>query len=271
MPDCIGFFPNDVIYTLEDLFFIFKYPDGYNTEMTPTSLTELLTPGARNLPKPALGSRFSLAASLTTSVLLLQACGILHKALEPKNILFFKRGEYSTVELTTPFLFGFDYARPHGQGFPSLQFGKPDNKPDDGPPEITARPSREEIITQVRQKNTQWNEDYQFHVHPNYSMYSEYSQRYLKIFDIYSLGVMLYQVGVWKDLLDIAVVESAVVDNYPRIRKNHIRNALLGSLSDLAADMGDIYAFVVARCLTSDIAHEGMPTEPVPVSFFRCG
>lgn len=99
-------------------------------------------------------------------MLYLHACGILHKALHSGNILFFQRTGETVPDLSSPFLLGYDYARPHGIAFKSEA---------NDPVELRGD---------------------QVYAHPDYDLSAK--RRYLKAYDLYGLGVLLLESAIWK-------------------------------------------------------------------------
>ena len=111
-----------------------------------------------------------MARPLSQSVELLLACGVLHKQLTSENIVFFctNEGDSDTSvrrDLTRPFITGFARARPHGSRYTSMESPVSDGT---------------------------------LHMHP--ANEHNVNQRYLKIFDVYSLGLILLQIGLWRPL-----------------------------------------------------------------------
>lgn len=189
--DCAGYVHNRKGQSFS---LVFHYPKDAATDADPLSLSQLLPRGptgwsqrykqqigrAPRSIKPALQTRFHMAKSIANSLSLLQACGMLHKGLSPFNIIFFKSttpGANSVDvdrDLTSPYIAGFSWARLHGAEFISDEYPANDFTSTSG----------------------------LLHVHPAYSFTAE--QRYLKLFDIYSLGLVLLQIGMWQSLRDIA-------------------------------------------------------------------
>ncbi|KAK1759828.1 hypothetical protein QBC47DRAFT_373141 [Echria macrotheca] len=193
--DCAGYVPNrkDESFSL-----IFRFPKNADSGTDPISLQHLLPPGINGWAQrhskvaagaagesphntvPSLQVRFQMGTSLTHSFSLLQACGMLHKGLSPANIIFFKTAtsgsspEGESFRLSEPYISGFTWARLHGADFHS------------DPVPANDMSSRSGLL----------------HVHPAYSFTTE--QRYLKLFDLYSLGLVLMQIGLWRSLEDIA-------------------------------------------------------------------
>lgn len=298
--ECAGYVQNRAEKSFS---FVFRFPDQAMPDIAPVSLQEILPPsqsswgGRQNkdtkaigFEKPALSVRFSMAESLSQSIALLLACGVLHKGIAPANIVFFCMNSTDDkicatgYSLESPFVAGFSWARLHGAKYRS-----------DTAPNVDFASSSGLL-----------------HAHPAYSYTTE--QRYLKIFDIYSLGLILLQIGLWKPLSDIA----DQIFPSPRSSLNQARNTLDGLAEDavnfqwlrqkvadwrseiqlqtqivaqsdgiaavenprksfqyalvrnierlLMAEMGEIYTRVVARCLTGDLDCTGMPQHVVEVS-----
>lgn len=179
--------------------------------------------------RPRLDQRFELARSLATGLHQLFVSRWYHKNLNSKNILFFsRRGTNSQgTELTStddfilsPYLSGFDYARP------------------DSPEEITIKPYMDEFCDQYR--------------HPQCTNPESRDEiRFSRRFDIYSLGILLVEIGRWE-----------TVDKIQRVA--HRTKGKIGpppSLSDfqqyirtrgvesLGFRMGEIYMNAVKFCL----------------------
>lgn len=118
---------------------------------------------------PLLGDRFRLAQALAVAFSRFHAAGWLHKGLHASSVVFFQRKDTGTISLVDPFITGFQYARPVGE----ISLSR-------GPLE---------------------NDELQYYYHP----VSE--QGFSKKVDLYSLGVVLYEIGRW-GLIDESVSES---------------------------------------------------------------
>ncbi|OCK73553.1 hypothetical protein K432DRAFT_410596 [Lepidopterella palustris CBS 459.81] len=233
---------------------------------------------------PALSTRVGMAQSLSQSLALLQACGVLHKGITPANIVFFaKTGTGNSKDrdhgLSHPFIMGFSWARLHGPEY---------------------------ISDKTENANTNFTSSSgQLHMHPAYT--GKTDQRYLKIFDVYSLGLVLLQIGLWRSIADIADElfpsakstinntghkldeasevgesdgwlkkkisewQSQLVEQHQLVaqtdgiaaQKNPRRafqKALVNNIERLLLpEAGKIYTRVVARCLTGDVGNDEMP------------
>ncbi|KAF4994326.1 hypothetical protein FDECE_13158 [Fusarium decemcellulare] len=295
--DCTGFTQSR---TSETFSLIFRFPEHAKTDTDPVSLKKLLPQGPagwtqrhqsqveapQSLSIPSLRARFAMAQSLCHSVSLLQACGVLHKAITTSNILFFQSQASdniieSDLDLGRPIITGFTWARMHGSKFIS-----------------EGVPSKDFASTSGL-----------LQAHPAYSF--NFEQRYLKIFDLYSLGLVLLQIGLWRGIGGIAdelfpgakssinttgskldetlasvksdqwlaqniaewqdslVKRQRLVDQSDGIAAQAIprqtfQDALVRNIQKLLlGSMGDTYTKVVARCLTGDIENEGLPQDIV--------
>lgn len=189
--DCAGYVPNrkDQSFSL-----VFRFPQDAAKDADPISLQRLLPRGPNgwsqrhqmhnksspsHIVKPSLLTRYCMAQSLCQSLALLQACGVLHKGIAPANILFFKNQVGANIDsidrdLARPFIAGFTWARIHGSAYVSDKL-----------------PSKDFASTSGL-----------LQAHPAYAFNAD--QRYLKVFDLYSLGLVLLQIGLWRSLEDIA-------------------------------------------------------------------
>ncbi len=217
--DCAGFAPNrkDQTFSL-----IFRFPQKAATNTDPVSLQHLLLaqgpdawsrrqkakiagselqPPPFQSAKPALHTRFCMAQSLAQSFSLLQACGMLHKGISPAHVVFFKsktaKANYEGIDrdLTAPFIAGFTWARLHGPEFLSDEFPSSVLTPG-------SRPRFHDISDELSRGNISISPSGLLRVHPAYSYSTD--QRYLKLLDLYSLGLVLLQIGLWRTLQDIA-------------------------------------------------------------------
>jgi len=220
--DCLGYTP---IRQKQCFAFIYSFPPGVNTIQAPISLADLLPSGSHSLQKPSLGTRFAMSCSLASSLLLLQACGVLHKALKAENIVFFKFSGATDYDLTRPYIVGFDFARLLPSRFAS---------------------DRSEIL-----------KDGLTYAHPSYDFTRK--QRYVEIFDIYSLGLLLVQVALWKDL---SVILQDIANSLGRElhERADLQSIIVEEIRQLESEVGEIFTRAAARCLSCDLANVGLAT-----------
>ncbi|KAK0706886.1 hypothetical protein B0T26DRAFT_728462, partial [Lasiosphaeria miniovina] len=268
--DCVGYFPDHLGRCFS---FIFKFPAGADVSTPPVSLHHLMSAkpgydnrsnssGGTSLPMlaPSLGERFALARTLARALMLLQACGALHKAFGSRNILFFRFPGPGTItgtdgghpyyhehyDLQRPYIAGFGYARLHGR----------DSSSDDytGSGALLGHVERQLL-----------------YAHPEYAFTTQ--QRYLKVFDLYSLGLLLAEIALWQPLEDIArhyfpsscpttTTTNTNQQQWGQCTRHALRRALFADMSRFCSVVGDKYTRVVARCISGcfDDA-DGMPRE----------
>ena len=172
---------------------------------------------------PDLGERFELAKALVSTVFEIHSLGWMHKNIQPRNIIFWpKRDQKYELDLSKPYLLGFDISRPN-------QPGERSEKPDPNPEDDHYR-------------------------HPDYTEVEPRS--FQPSFDIWSLGVVLYEIGMWKN----AAVEShkyrassrPPLQSYssdPRLIEKIIEK---GSISSLKRFTGGRYRDAVKACLSRE-------------------
>lgn len=185
--------------------------------------------GNMSFPKPSLGERFYLALRLCRAFMELHKAHWLHKGFNSACLLLSPVS--SSVRVETAVISGFQYARPGGNQQVSL-------------------PLNEDILgdrmwylhPEIRKK---MNEDC-----GSSRMYTKYMARH----DIYSLGVVLLEIGLWTPIEKVADPKKDSPDGFFNSVRSRARN-------NLPYYMGVKYATVVDRCLTGpqinlDIAAE---------------
>ena len=150
--------------------YAFRLPRGVQPGQEPFTLYDLLKRVERpNQPKefPDLGERFELAKALVMTVFNIHNIGWVHKNIQPKNILFWPKPEArNEPDLSRPYLMGFDISRPNQPG------------------EVSEKPL------------SHFEDD--LYRHPHYK--GMFARSFQPSFDIYSLGVILYEIGMWRNI-----------------------------------------------------------------------
>ncbi|KAL8911707.1 MAG: hypothetical protein Q9171_003159 [Xanthocarpia ochracea] len=265
--DCTGLFKdhaNDrygVVYSLPAR--LRDLPRHMRTETLdiykPSTLTDLLHNGRAIAD---LGDRFDLAKKLTYSVVALHTCGWLHKNICPGNILFFAArpavGESisrTRKDFGRPVIVGYGLSRPDDIA------GHPEERDGDAwASRAPALPSKSEALAgqpeerdagvrarrrgpQPSRQRTQSSESLDretIYQHPDKT--TNYRRRFRHSYDIYSLGLVLLEIGLWKDLGEFG---TNFEDAY------EFRQMVLKSLvPKLWGQCGAIYGEVVKECLT---------------------
>ncbi|USP81395.1 hypothetical protein yc1106_08669 [Curvularia clavata] len=144
-----------------------------------TTLRDLLG----RAPKPSLNVRMALCAALARCVHSLHAVSWLHKALRPDNIVFFT--SQTSNNLDKPFVSGFELSRPS-------DIDQWSEKPEFDPAADIYR-------------------------HPN-AQSSQTDGNYRKSYDVYSLGVVMTEIALWRRLEDILGLE-----NLPKTKPSQLR------------------------------------------------
>lgn len=208
--DCLGY-TDDSIRSRYGL--VYKAPaKSFST------LHSLIT--SNDLRTPDLGDRFKLAHTLAVALWSLHSLDWLHKSLSSYNILFFPSTFASsetkatavsaTVTIPSPYLLGFDASRPD---------------------HLTE--------TSVASKNPS---SMDLHRHPH-SLNGLEKKPYCKSYDIYSLGLVLLEIGLWK------VLQAYYKPHYTaeRFRDKVVLSVLVPGLG---SKTGVLYRQVIERCLS---------------------
>lgn len=226
---CLGYFdkadpkiPTDEVDMADRrLGLIFERPQGpqYDRDLPPVSLRDLIMDQA--VRKPRVTDRVALGRALSNCLLYLHAVNWLHKGLRSHNVLFYRETN-GLVDLSQPFLSGFDFSRPGGS----------------------------DEMTDVPLEHA----EHDLYRHPlSQSSNHASRERSKKSFDIYSLGVIFVEIAHWQ------VVEDVLGIDMRRARGNsdvlrEVRSRLLDSrrLWDVGSAMGQKFEDATRRCLSGE-------------------
>ena len=222
---CVGYLERDSKTTG----YAFRLPPGVEPGQRPVSLHHLLYDVNKPNEIPDLGERFQLAKALVSTVFEIHNLGWLHKNIQPKNILFWpKPDSKGKIDIGKPYLMGFDISRPNQPG------------------EFTEKPLACHGDDLYR--------------HPLYRSAERHA--FQPSFDIYSLGIVLYEIGFWRHIAAPSHVASGR-SRWSRASPNfssqltvdleYIDNLVKNSaVNGLERYMGRKYRDVVLACFQSE-------------------
>jgi len=165
------------------------------------------------LPEPLLNERFRLALTLATAVHELHSFGWLHKEINSFNIAFLYSNDSSTISIREPYIIGFGYARPDTKEVVSLSVTSSSK-------DIYKHPDLRKAM----------------HGHQG-----EQAPRFSRKYDIYSLGLVLLEIGLWDRVSTFNEITTSPEDFKERLVRVCKR--------DLGHRMGRTYRDVVIRCM----------------------
>lgn len=217
--DCIGWIQHP---SKRDRALLYKVPDSLDRANQPShacqpvTLNELLAANQTQTPEqlPSLGQRFRLAAALAVGFLQLHTVGWIHKGFGSHNVLLFPDAE-GKICYDQPFISGFDFARPDGPGEVSLSTRTTKFDLYRHPEVRALKPSQ--AATKPSSSHTH---------------------------DVYSLGLVLFEIGMWMPLESYTKANLSPVDFRTRIQGYVAR--------DLGLWMGNRFKGAVQSCLSGD-------------------
>ncbi|KAF4339483.1 hypothetical protein FBEOM_6604 [Fusarium beomiforme] len=212
--------------------FIYQFPKTAKVPddaTSPTTLLDLIktTRPTANKPgqvelipaKHALEQRFELARKITSAVMYVHVMQYVHKSIRTSNIVMFPKKGTSVSDtdkfpkiLGEPFLCGFETAR-------------------------------HDKATSDQQGDAHWL--YNIYRHPKRQGLHP-QERYTMNHDLYSLGVVLLELGLWRPLTSMGLKDPKTVSGSV---KEHLKKL---AMSGLPVVMGTKYRDVVLFCLDID-------------------
>ena len=174
----------------------------------------------RHKPKPSLRIRFFLSYALALTVLNIHSSGWVHKNLWSHAIIVIPsatRTQRSGAQHLIPYVAGWGVARPN-----------------------TAKTTEMKPITEVEQNLYQ---------HPHRQQQPSIKATF--IHDLYSLGVLLMEIGLWNpvsNLFQRQIQQANISRKWPSIDLLQ-KDWTDGLKEEVRCEMGDVYAEAVERCL----------------------
>ena len=217
--DCLGLFEHTTA-SQSAIGIIFKVPFDNPDNVKCQTLNRLLsTEGA--LLSHRLGDRISVATSLAWSLSRFHMARWVHKRFCSDNILLFQDltsgDQWDSITWSSPYLVGFDLARP--------------NEAFSGP---------------LNREPFQWS--YKVYTHPDrLNNDSTKFVKFTKRHDIYSLGVVLLELGKL-----CAFTTSQYEKELSKFSPSDLHQCFREMAQTLTSNMGSVYAEVTMRCLDGD-------------------
>ena len=242
---CAGYFDDS---NKQRIGIVFGYPQP-NITKKPFTLKERLMEDRAQGNVRDLTSRLAVAKALVMTIYRLHLVGWLHKSFRSENIIFFESIPQSRYSLGTPFVSGFDFSR------------------QDAPSEMTEDvPSVLSMQHMDRERSLFRHPD--LDIHPCVvSTGNEYPEdleslaeeaakqgekyRYRKSYDVYSLGIVLLELGLWQPVKGLFNRHHSLEASRDRMHKK--------LLPELRYRVGNTYYEVVKRCLEGDVGQAQMP------------
>ncbi|KAF8459298.1 hypothetical protein BDZ91DRAFT_799946 [Kalaharituber pfeilii] len=211
---CIGWFHDEANY---------RFGFAYDLPGKPISLNSLIASKASNTRVvPPLGMRFELATALARCLRAVHDLGWLHKNISSYNIIF-SPSDRAMTTTATPYLIGFHHSRiddveAFSEG-PNVNKSQAEYQH----PEYQASRARAASATETR-----------FH----------------RIYDYYSLGLVLLELARWQTLKEM-------LRGKDTFTPTEIRDYLLNKVGRIDGNVGATYRKVVVACLRGILANRG--------------
>ncbi|OJD33663.1 het-s domain protein [Diplodia corticola] len=199
--------------------FIFGFPKGTDDSVPPLSLNFMISEG-KNEDRLDLDQRFAVAQRLAKSMGVLHADGWVHKSIRSESILFFRSRDGRSLLIHTPYVTNFEFSRPEGQYTGEQHFVE--------------------------------DEDWQRNLYRHPERQGMPTSSFRKEHDIYALGIILLEIGLWEEAASIYRHQREKAPN-AQLRPTHLQNIFLKSAkSRLAHHMGTRYLEAVLACIDGE-------------------
>jgi hypothetical protein len=187
-----------------------EVPSGYELGDNSYQTLYSVIRTARSATRPSMDSRMAIALGISTAIQKWHSLGWVHQGINSHNILFFRSKLTGQLDYLHPFLHGFDFARPDYA--PSIGFAM---------------------------------DDIAFNVYRHPKRQGTVRQGHRKIHDLYSLGVVLLEIGLWQTAI-------SMLDTRKQYQPDDIQAVLQKSCSERVAHYAGVsYQSAVTACLSS--------------------
>ena len=201
---------------------IYRLPSGFTNLKCESLGNILLKQKYKELLQSDLENRLKLAKSLAWTLFELHSVNWVHKSFNPDNILLF--GDEVQEDKTKPAELKFDWSSPYLAGFDSSR-------------STTDESGRLDF-------RAQWT--VRLYTHPNRQLGYE---RYEKIHDIYSLGVVLLEIGRLGSFM-----EERRSDKLNKAAPSQLKGIFVEEAKSLRTVLGTAYGEVVLACLNGEFS-----------------
>ena len=241
--NCLGYF-EDV--TQHRIGIIFEYPNR-RADLKPVSLQERLLQDRSSRTVRGLDQRFAVAKALTLTFYRLHSVGWLHKSFRSDNVLFFETSDQNESDLSTPYVCGFDFARPDSpteltEVLPTVVLSQMADRErslyrhPDLDPQSSPEVDKDDLAKTVEAK-----------IKAAEALSKAF--RFSKAYDIYSLGIVLLEIGLWHPAKTLCRPNETVKDFRQRIHTK--------LMPELRYRMGRTYFEIVKKCLNGSYSSTG--------------
>lgn len=203
--------------------FLFVHHPPYRT-MSMTTLERRISVDSFPETEAPLNQRLKLAHKLTEAVLFLHSANFLHKNITSSSVVAFRKWEDESLEeesnstvLDDGYLMGFELIRGAETGT-----------------------TKEGAIKEAGDSRSIW--EFAIYQHPD-RQHGKDSEEYKKVYDVYSLGVVLLELGLWQPLSRVAIsLDQGNPSSWPR----HLSDSVVNTLGPR---IGERYGRLVSWCL----------------------
>ena len=196
--------------------YVFQLPNHVGQTEQPVDLFELTSSKRDPRDIPDLGDCFKLANALVSTIFEIHILSWVHGNISARNIFFWSRdGDDGFPDVTRPYLLGFDISRPV---------------------ELPETPAKDD--------------SHEYYRHPELRKTGQkhHQHGFKPSYDLYSLGVVLYETGIWPSFWQNT--ERSSYRSYLRMDLRIGQKYLAEkAMKDLRRHVGDRYANIVAACL----------------------